>query len=92
MKVIGKRKPFKSNNSNEVLHGLHISNAHTMGRERCDERFGKSCIAIHVIHNCAESSIQSCLAGAGELFLQHYCKEEDHFTPSISIGSITRDY
>jgi len=33
MKVIGKRKPFKTNNSSEVLYGLHISNAPTMGGE-----------------------------------------------------------
>jgi len=39
MKVIGKRKPCKTNNSSEALHGLHISNAPTMGEERCDERF-----------------------------------------------------
>jgi len=40
MKVICKRKPFKINNSSEVLYGLHISNAPTMGGERCNERFG----------------------------------------------------
>jgi len=40
MKVIGKRKPLKTNNSSEVLYGLHISNAPTMGGERYDERFG----------------------------------------------------
>jgi len=41
MKVIGKRKPFvKTNSSSEVLYGLHISNALTMGGERCDECFG----------------------------------------------------
>jgi len=42
IKVIGKRKPFKTNNSSEVLFGLHISNAPiapTMGGERCNERF-----------------------------------------------------
>jgi len=31
--------------------------------------------------------IQSCLE---EAFLQHYCERLDHFTPSITIGSITR--
>jgi len=31
MKVIGKRKPFKTNNSSGVLCGLPISNAPTMG-------------------------------------------------------------
>jgi len=40
MKVIGRRKPFKINNSSEVLYDLHISNAPTTGGERCDERFG----------------------------------------------------
>jgi len=40
MKVIGKRKPFKTSNSSEVLYGLHIFNAPAMGGERCDERFG----------------------------------------------------
>jgi len=39
MKVIGKRMPFKTNNSSEVLYGLHISNAPTMERERRNERF-----------------------------------------------------
>jgi len=38
MKVIGKRKPFKTNNSSEILYGLHISNALTMGGERCNRR------------------------------------------------------
>jgi len=33
MKVIGKRKPFKASNSSEVLYGLHISNAVTMGEK-----------------------------------------------------------
>jgi len=36
---VGKRKPFKINNSSEVLYGWHISNAPTTGRERCDEHF-----------------------------------------------------
>jgi len=40
-KVIGKRKPFKTNNSKEVLYGLHISNAPTMGGERRNKRFGR---------------------------------------------------
>jgi len=40
MKVIGKRKPFKTNNSSEVLYGLYISNAPAMGEERYNERFG----------------------------------------------------
>jgi len=40
MKVIDKRKLFKTNNSSEVLYGLHMSNALTMGGERCDECFG----------------------------------------------------
>jgi len=41
MKMIGKskRKPFKTNNSSEVLYGLHIFNAPTMEGERCNERF-----------------------------------------------------
>jgi len=34
MKVIGKRKPFNTNNSSEVLYGLHISNAPTIEEER----------------------------------------------------------
>jgi len=86
MKVIGKSKPFKTNNSSEVLYGLHISNAPTMGGERCNERFkGK----LH--SNSYHSQLcwtQSCLTGGP--FLQHYCEWVDHFTPSISIGSITR--
>jgi len=41
VKVIGKRKPFKPmHNSSEVLYGLHISNDHTMGGERCVDHFG----------------------------------------------------
>jgi len=32
--------------------------------------------------------IQSCLAGGP--YLQHYWEGVDHFTPSITIGSITR--
>jgi len=41
MKVIGKRKPFKTINSSGVLHGLHISSAPTTGEgERCHECFG----------------------------------------------------
>jgi len=40
MKVIGKRKPFKTNNSSAVLYGLHIFKAPTMEGERCDECFG----------------------------------------------------
>jgi len=57
MKVIEKRKPFKTNNSSEVLYGLHISNAPSTGREKCDERFRKSCTAIHAIHNCAKYNL-----------------------------------
>jgi len=38
MKVIGKRKPFKTINSNEFLYNLHIFNAPTTGWERCNER------------------------------------------------------
>jgi len=33
MKVIGKRKPFKTNNLSEVLYGLHISKYPTMEGE-----------------------------------------------------------
>jgi len=40
MKVIGKRKPFKTNNSSEVLYGLHISKASSMGGDICNARFG----------------------------------------------------
>jgi len=36
MKVIGKKKPSKTNNSSGVLYGLHISNAPTMGGKRGD--------------------------------------------------------
>jgi len=62
MKVIGKRKPFKTNNSSEVLYGLHISNGpYTMGEERCTvmNALGESCTAIHIIHNfyCAEYNL-----------------------------------
>jgi len=57
MKAIGKRKSFKTNNSSEVLYGLHISNALTMGGERCHECLEESCTAIHVIHNCAEYNL-----------------------------------
>jgi len=46
MKVIGKRKPFKTNNLSGVLHALHISSALTMGEgERCHECFGEKVIA-----------------------------------------------
>jgi len=86
MKAIDKRKPFKTNNSSEILYGLHICNVLTMGGERCDERFE---VKLH--SNSCHSQlcwIQSCLAEGP--FLQHYYKEVDHFTPSISIGSITR--
>jgi len=60
MKVIGKKKTFKTNNSSEVLYGLHISNASTMGGGKCDERFGRK---LH--SNSCHSQlcwIQSCLA------------------------------
>jgi len=33
MKVTGKRKPFKTNNSSGFLYDLHISNAPTTGEE-----------------------------------------------------------
>jgi len=42
MKVIGKRKPFKTNNSNRVLYGLHISNDAIMGGERWKDASGES--------------------------------------------------
>jgi len=61
MKVIGKRKSFKTNNSSEVLYGLHISKVPNIGWERCDERFGEK---LH--SNSCHSQlcwIQSCLAG-----------------------------
>jgi len=46
VKVIGKRKPFKTNNSSGVLYGLDISNAPTTGGgERCHECFGGKVIA-----------------------------------------------
>jgi len=44
MKVIGKRKLFKTNNSSGVLYGWHISNAPTT-EERCHECFGDKVIA-----------------------------------------------
>jgi len=54
MKVIGKRKTFKTNNSIGVLYGVHISNAPTTGE--CHECFGDSvCSVIDAIHNCAIS-------------------------------------
>jgi len=56
MKVIGKRKPFKTNNSSGVLYGLHISNAPTMGegRDVMNTLSESNCTAIDVFHNCAE--------------------------------------
>jgi len=85
VRVICKMKPFKTNNLSEVLYGLHISNAPTMGVERCDEHFGKSCTSIHVIHNCANIILLSKRAlfgaflwGGGSLH------------SAISIGSIIR--
>jgi len=84
MKMIGKKKPFKTNNSSEVLYGLHISNASTTGGERRNERFGEK---LHSNSYHLELCwTQSCLAGGP--FLQHYCDGVDHFTLSISIGSI----
>jgi len=56
MKVIGKRKPFKINNSSEVLC-LRISNAPTMGGKDVMNALVESCTAIHVIYNCAEYNI-----------------------------------
>jgi len=50
---------FKTNNSSEVLYGLYISNAPTVGGERCDEHFGESYTVIHVIHECAETILLS---------------------------------
>jgi len=47
MKVIGKRKLFKTNNSSEVMYGLHISNAPTMGGKRWDERFREKFTKLH---------------------------------------------
>jgi len=86
MKVIGKRKPFKTNNSSEFLYGLHISNVPTMRGERCNERFGGK---LHSnLYNSQLCWIQSCLAGGP--FLHHYYAWVDHFTPSTSIKSITR--
>jgi len=41
MKVIGKRKPFKRNISSEVLYGLHISNAPTMGGKNVMNALGE---------------------------------------------------
>jgi len=56
MKVIGKRKLFKTNNSSGVLYGLHIPNALLWGKGRdVINALGESnCIAIDVIHNFAE--------------------------------------
>jgi len=56
MKVIDKRKPFKTNNSGGVQYGLHISNAPSTGGGRdVVNAFGEgNCTAIVVIHNCAE--------------------------------------
>jgi len=88
MKVIGKRKPFKTNNSSEVLYGLHISNSPTMGGETCDERFGRK---LHSNSCHSQFVLNTILLSRRALFAaQHYCEWLDHFTPSISIGSITR--
>jgi len=57
MKVIRKRKPFKTNNSSGVLYGLHISNALTTGRERRDVMNAlneSNCTEIDVIYNCVK--------------------------------------
>jgi len=57
IKVIGKRKPFKTNNLSEVLYSLHISNALTMGGERLMNALEASCTTIHAIHNCSEYNL-----------------------------------
>jgi len=57
VKVIGKRKPFKTNNSSVVLYGLLIFNAPTWKEKDVMNALGKSYTAIHVIHNCAEYNL-----------------------------------
>jgi len=56
MKVIDKRKPFKTNNSSEFLYSLHIYNDPTWGRDVMNALEEGNCTAIDVIHNCAEQN------------------------------------
>jgi len=71
MKVIGKRKPFKTNNSSGFLYGLHNSNNPTRGGEMSRMLWGKviaqqlmsfTIVLNKMMHNCEWS------------FLQHYCE------------------
>jgi len=58
VKVIGKRKPFMTNNSSEVLYGLHIFNVPILWKGNdVMNTLGESCTAIHVIHNCSEYNL-----------------------------------
>jgi len=57
MKVIGKRKSFKTNNPSGVGYGLHISDDPTMGGERGDERFGGKLNSNSCHSHCAEYNL-----------------------------------
>jgi len=50
MKVIGKRKPFKTNNSSEALYGLHILMPLLWEGKDVMNTLSESYTAIHVIH------------------------------------------
>jgi len=56
MKVIGKRKPLKTNYSSGVLYSLHISNDLNGGRgiDVMNALGESNRTAIDVIHNCTE--------------------------------------
>jgi len=53
MKVIGKRKPFKTNNSSELLYGLPLLWVEIVVMNV----LGESCTAFHVINNCVEYNL-----------------------------------
>jgi len=57
MKVIGKRKHFKTNNSSEVLYGLQFLMPLLWEGENVMTTLGEGCTAIHVIRNCAEYNL-----------------------------------
>jgi len=55
MKMIGKRKPFKTNNSSGILYSFHISNAPATEERDVINALGKSnCTEIDTNYTCAE--------------------------------------
>jgi len=84
MKVIGKRKPFKTNNSRRSCMVYSFLMSLLWERKDVMNALGQVAqqfMSFTIVLNTILLSRRSLFAA--------FCEEVDYFTPSISIGSIT---